>query len=126
MPDHLHLLAEGSGDSDLAKFIKLFKQRSSYEYRQAKGQPLWQKSYYDHVIRNEDDERESFLYIQQNPLQAGLVENIEEYPFLGGAWIQGMLGGDLKVASTATAARPGEVDASVRRMRSTAAVKGRR
>jgi putative transposase len=100
MPNHFHLLVEGSDDSDLAKFMKSFKQRSSHAYRQMTGQTLWQKSYYDHIIRNEDDKRESFLYILQNPLRAGLVENIEDYPFLGGVWIEGMLGGDLKVAAT--------------------------
>jgi len=100
MPDHVHLLVKGSDDSDLAEFMKSFKQRSSHAYRQMTGHTLWQKSYYDHIIRNEDDQRESFLYILQNPLRAGLVANIEDYPFLGGVWIEGMLGGDLKVAAT--------------------------
>ena len=28
---------------------------------------LWQKSYYDHIIRNENDYQETWMYIENNP-----------------------------------------------------------
>lgn len=91
MPDHLHLLVEGSEQSDLSRFMKAFKQVTSFRYKQRVGQPLWQPSYYDHVIRNEQDAQQAFAYILENPVRAGLVDDIGDYPFLGGAWVREML-----------------------------------
>ncbi len=85
MPDHLHLLLEGSDGTDLAAFMKAFKQRTSFEHKQRTGQALWQKSFFDHIIRNEQDQQEILAYIRENPVRAGLVEHFDEYPFLGGA-----------------------------------------
>ena len=31
------------------------------------GEPVWQKQYYDHVIRNEADYRKHWQYIEDNP-----------------------------------------------------------
>lgn len=31
------------------------------------GRPIWQKSYHDHIIRNEDDYRNTWQYIDANP-----------------------------------------------------------
>jgi putative transposase len=91
MPDHLHLLIEGSDESDLAAFIKSFKQTTSFNYKQRIGRPLWQRSYYDHLIRSERDAENALAYILENPVRAGLVEEFAQYPFLGGAWVREML-----------------------------------
>jgi hypothetical protein len=37
--------------------------------RHAKGTPVWQRSYYDHIIRNEQDLELTWLYIESNPAQ---------------------------------------------------------
>ena len=47
MPDHLHLLVEGSEGTDLARFMKAFKQDTSFDYERRVGSALWQRSYYD-------------------------------------------------------------------------------
>jgi putative transposase len=91
MPDHLHLLVEGSDGSDLSRFMKAFKQTTSFHHKERTGKSLWQRSYYDHVIRNEEDEQAALAYILENPVRAGLVENFDEYPFLGGVWVREML-----------------------------------
>ncbi len=44
---------------------------------------LWQKSFYDHVIRKEEDLNSIAGYIFNNPVRKELVENYEDYPFLG-------------------------------------------
>jgi putative transposase len=89
MPDHLHLLVEGSRDSDLAHFMKSFKQASSFEHKRRVGQPLWQRSYYDHVLRTEDEIGRAVDYILSNPVRAGLVDDAAAYPFLGGVVLRG-------------------------------------
>ncbi len=91
MPDHLHVLVEGSAESDLTLFMKDFKQGTSFDYKQRCGKQLWQRSYYDHVIRNDEDEEAAFAYILENPVQAGLVENFDAYPYTGGDWVRDML-----------------------------------
>jgi len=55
MPDHLHLLLEGKEEDNLIRIMKMFKQISAYRYRQTSGEPLWQKGYYDHILRRAGD-----------------------------------------------------------------------
>ena len=37
------------------------------EIRQLPGIPVWQRNYYEHVIRNEDDYRQIAEYVIDNP-----------------------------------------------------------
>ena len=84
MPDHVHLLVEGrTEDADLKAFASLAKQKSGFAYSQAYRGRLWQPSYYDRVIRDEDSTWDVIRYIVENPLRAGLVSDITQYPFLG-------------------------------------------
>jgi len=89
MPDHLHLLLEAKEGSTLIRFMKAFKQMSAYRYRRTFNQPLWQKEYYDHVLRKEEDVGTVAQYILQNPVRAGLVKSFQEYPCLGGTLLAG-------------------------------------
>jgi putative transposase len=82
MPDHLHLLIDGEdNESDLQKFISLFKQKSGYWYKQKYKRNLWQTSYYDHVLRKEEGLEQVALYILENPVRKGLVTDFRDYPF---------------------------------------------
>ena len=83
MPDHMHLLVEGGAGSDMPKFVKDFRQRTGYAYRHVSGEPLWQKSYYDHVLRREDEVSEATRYIVGNPVRAGLAAAARDYPYSG-------------------------------------------
>ena len=98
MPDHLHLLLEAKEDTNLIRFMKAFKQVTSYRHLKTKTQALWQKGYYDHVLRREEDVNQVGEYILYNPVRAGLVDSPDRYPFSGGT-----LAGDLKVAPTSGA-----------------------
>ena len=84
MPDHAHLLIEGqSNGSDFRRFAKMVKQRSGAAYALNADQPLWQKGYYEHVLREGEDAREIARYIIANPVRAGIVQSPDEYPFSG-------------------------------------------
>jgi len=37
--------------------------------REASGTTVWQRNYYDHIIRNQQDLELTWLYIQSNPAQ---------------------------------------------------------
>jgi len=43
--------------------MKAFKQISGYRYRRSAMQPLWQKGYYDHALRKEEDVNQAAEYI---------------------------------------------------------------
>ena len=84
MPDHLHLLIQGSEGSDLAQLMKTFKQASSYDYKRRARRPLWQRSYHDHVLHGSAELQPAIEYILGNPARAGLTDSTRAYPFLGG------------------------------------------
>jgi REP-associated tyrosine transposase len=84
MPDHLHLLVEGTDPaSTLTEFVRVFKQRSSFHWKRAYGSELWQRSYFERVLRNHESSIDAARYVLANPLRAGMVDSVEDYPFLG-------------------------------------------
>lgn len=88
MPDHLHWLLVLEGD-DLSEMIKLFKGVSSQlmnKKLQRQG-TFWQRGFFDHAIRKEEDIRAVARYIVANPLRAGLVDTIGDYPHWDAKWL---------------------------------------
>ena len=84
MPDHTHLLLQGERlTSDLLRFVHRWKQKSGFLVRRAYGRPLWQEGFYDHVLRDEEDSFRIAAYIVANPVRAGFVRSITEYPYSG-------------------------------------------
>jgi putative transposase len=84
MPDHCHLLLRGTGeDSDVLKTVKMFKQQSGYWFSKHQPEIRWQKDFYDHIVRRNEDVLKQVRYILNNPLRAGLVDDWKAYPFVG-------------------------------------------
>jgi putative transposase len=84
MPDHMHALLEGQDDrSDFRRCVKMAKQCSGAAHALTSGTRLWQKGYYEHVLRDDEDSREVAFYIIANPVRAGLVESPDAYAFSG-------------------------------------------
>ena len=82
MPDHPHLLVSGDDDnSNLMKFISLFKQKSGYWFKKNYNKNLWHISYYDHILKKEESIEDVALYVLENPVRRGLVSDPKEYPF---------------------------------------------
>ena len=84
MPDHLHLIVtiqERHTGRSLPDIMQFFKTMTTNDYiRGVKAgilapfeKKLWQKSYYDHVIRNQQDYDETWQYIENNPSKWMLV-----------------------------------------------------
>jgi putative transposase len=90
MPDHVHLLLEGlESDSDLLQLMKTVKTKTSILFARTTGKPLWQKKFYDHILRRNDSPDAVAWYIWMNPVRAGICQRPEQYLFLGsltGAW----------------------------------------
>ncbi len=82
MPDHLHLVGQ-LGESTLAKVMHTLKSYSANCLTLAGVEaPVWQKGYHDHGLRDDEDYRVRVQYVVQNPLRAGLVQRLEDFPYL--------------------------------------------
>ena len=76
MPDHIHFLisihADEHGRTQFAPTIsRVIKQFKGSITKQV-GRPIWQKSFYDHGIRNQQNYDEIWHYIENNPLNYAL------------------------------------------------------
>ncbi|MFI3198461.1 MAG: transposase [Methylococcaceae bacterium] len=84
MPDHLHWLMQLTGKADLSQIIQSVKTLSAKQF----GQPFWAVGFYDHALRKEEDILAIARYIVANPLRAGLVKRIGDYPHWDAQWLQ--------------------------------------
>ncbi|MGF6399991.1 REP element-mobilizing transposase RayT [Pseudomonas frederiksbergensis] len=88
MPDHLHWLLELQHGT-LAELMCRIKSRSSRSInlvRRSQGR-LWQRGYYDRALRRDEDIKGAARYIVMNPLRAGLVKRVGDYPLWDAIWI---------------------------------------
>ena len=84
MPDHVHLLVTGESEaSDGKDFIKRAKQYSGFYYAKTYRTKLWQRYSYEHVLRDAEKSVDAARYILGNPLHAGFVTRVEDYPYSG-------------------------------------------
>ena len=84
MPDHIHLLVEGTSDvSDCLRFIARAKQYAGFYYKRVFKDRLWQRFGYEHVLRDEEAAISVARYILENPVRAGIARTVQEYPFSG-------------------------------------------
>ena len=73
MPNHIHLLislADGAAGSPrptqrIPRIVSALKRLTN----SSTGEKLWQVSYYDHVVRNDEDFRRIWEYIDTNPVR---------------------------------------------------------
>jgi REP element-mobilizing transposase RayT len=84
MPDHVHILVEGTrDDSDFVKWLDLFRQLSGYQEKRRSGGVLWQEGYWDYTLRDDEAVPALASYIVWNPVEAKLVTAPELYPHTG-------------------------------------------
>jgi REP element-mobilizing transposase RayT len=82
MPDHLHLVGQ-LGEDTLAGVMHTLKGYSAHCLAVAGVEaPVWQKGYHDHGLRDDEDYRVKVRYVLENPLRAGLVRRVEDYPYV--------------------------------------------
>lgn len=78
MPDHVHMILTieaglGGRTQDAPTVSRVVKQFKGSVTKQV-GKPIWQKSFYDHGIRNQRDYDEIWEYIENNPLKYQLKQ----------------------------------------------------
>ena len=84
MPDHIHLFVRIGHDSRLNDFIRLLKQALTKELKSIGVQgDIWQPGFFDHLLRHSESYHEKWNYVRENPVRAGLVEKVEDWPWQG-------------------------------------------
>jgi len=84
MPDHLHLVLEGRSErADVLGVAARFKQKTGYWFASSAPHVMWQKDFYDTILRNDEDAWERIRYVLNNPVRWGLVEHWWRYPASG-------------------------------------------
>lgn len=82
MPDHVHWLFVLK-DQSLSKMIARVKSA----YSRNTGTKIWQDGFHDHAIRTDESLINVARYIVANPLRAGLVSKVGDYPFWDSIWL---------------------------------------
>ena len=89
MPDHFHLLVELGAGGSLPKLMKRLKNVTSIELGRATNRSgIWQDGYHDHALRTDESVREVARYVVANPVRAGIVRSVAEYPFWDAVWVR--------------------------------------
>ncbi len=84
MPNHLHIITLGkSSSSNPLLFMKNFKQKTGFWHSKSMNHFKWQKNFYDHIIRDDEDLINQIYYILNNPVRKEMVEHWNEYPYIG-------------------------------------------
>jgi putative transposase len=88
MPDHLHWRV-ALKEADLSRLVLRVKSRSTIEINRFLGRSgrMWQKGFHDHALREEEDLRTVARYVVANPVRAGLVRSVRDYPHWDARWI---------------------------------------
>ena len=83
MPDHYHVvltLRAASSVSNVVRRAHSALSRMILREAATEGR-IWQRRFYDHVVRDERDCHEKLAYMHQNPVVRGVVGDAREYPW---------------------------------------------
>ena len=85
MPDHVHFfIAPDDRDADLSKYMQAFRSQVTRDLRRLKyPYPIWQREFFDHLLRSGESYSEKWNYVFHNPVRHGLVKEPEDWPYAG-------------------------------------------
>jgi REP element-mobilizing transposase RayT len=89
MPDHLHWLLQLEA-GELSSLVGRLKANTAKVINWQLGRPgvaLWQPGFHDHAIRQDEDLAGIARYIVTNPLRAGRVQRVGDYPHWDAIWL---------------------------------------
>jgi REP element-mobilizing transposase RayT len=91
MPDHGHFFCRaGLQAKSLSQFVALWKSFTSrriHTISPPRSAPaattLWQREFFDHILRSNESYSEKWNYVWRNPVRAGLVKSADDWPYAG-------------------------------------------
>ena len=90
MPDHAHWLLRLHEDADLSEVVQKARSLASKAIRGQVGWSgfAWQPGFFDRALRRDEDLVAVARYIVANPVRAGLVKNVRDYPHWDAVWLE--------------------------------------
>jgi REP element-mobilizing transposase RayT len=89
MPDHVHLVLSPSPTCDIVTFVGRFKNLSQRAlWQRGVVGSFWQKSFWDHFVRQDEGLERTVMYGADNPVRRGLIGDWRDYPFAGSFVLQ--------------------------------------
>ena len=80
MANHVHLLVTPYVPvGRLTRSLKAVTARRANQMLGCSGTPFWEADSYDHVVRNRNEFESIRVYIEQNPVRAGLVRAAADF-----------------------------------------------
>ncbi|MFH1596842.1 MAG: transposase [Pseudomonadota bacterium] len=96
MPDHVHMIFTPLKDHQenpygLAEIMNGIKGTSAHSINKALNRrgPVWQREFFDHVLRSDESIHSKVQYVCENPVRKGLVQAVDDYPWLWREWVEG-------------------------------------
>ena len=84
MPDHVHLFACGPHDFILGRWIGALKQALGKAIARKRGSDsIWQRGFFDHLLRSDESYGQKWNYVRENPVRAGFAAKAEDWPYAG-------------------------------------------
>ena len=80
MPDHIHVVVAPSGNRD-AKLGNFSAALKRWMREELKPSWKWQPGCFDRLLRSTESLHKKWLYVQENPVRAGLVQRWEDWPY---------------------------------------------
>jgi len=89
MPDHVHWLFALGTELTLSKLVQRCKGNAARKINTLLGTSasVWQPAFHDHAIRSDESLIVLARYVIMNPVRAGLVQRIGEYPLWDAVWV---------------------------------------
>jgi putative transposase len=93
MPDHVHLIFTPFECTTMRIELQRMKRASAHRISRVRDERdhVWQREYFDRILRSAEDIRTKAEYICENPVRAGLVERVDDYPWIWREWVEGRL-----------------------------------
>ena len=90
MPDHLHWLMELIAHTSVESLVGRIKGRSASRINRVRRRsgPVWQAGFHDHALRTDESIVTVGEYVIHNPVRAGLVMSVDEYPLWDALWVR--------------------------------------
>jgi len=96
MPDHVHMIFTPLKDNQdnpygLAEIMNGIKGTSAHSINKALNRrgPVWQREFFDHVLRSDESIHSKVQYVCENPVRKGLVQAVGDYAWLWREWVEG-------------------------------------
>jgi REP element-mobilizing transposase RayT len=86
--DHWHGLLQPHDGASLSAIMQRAKANASREIARAFAiaAPVWQPGFHDRALRSDEDFGDAARYLVANPIRAGLVSSLADYPFWDARW----------------------------------------